>query len=71
MGAAAKKNKRGRPSLPKERRATRRVTLRVRPQDAALLATLCERFELRQCELVRRAIRELAEELLAGKMDLR
>lgn len=49
---------------PQPQRALRRVTVRVRPDEEQLIAALCQRLEVRESELVRRAIHALAQKVM-------
>jgi hypothetical protein len=64
MAAAVKKNKRGRPALPRGERAARRITVRVRAADEKIIAQLCKRLDVGESELVRRALQALAARVL-------
>jgi hypothetical protein len=59
--AVAKKNKRGRPLLPKDKRTARRVVARLYPKDDALLRELCDALDVSEAEVIRRALHALAD----------
>jgi hypothetical protein len=57
----------GRPPLPPEERATRRITVRLYADDDALLAQLCEQLEATEGEVIRRALQQLARRLRVSR----
>jgi hypothetical protein len=52
----------GRPALPAAARLQERVTARLSPYDAELLAALCDAFDEDRPAIVRRALHKLAED---------
>ncbi len=60
---SAAKKARGRPKLASAERATRRVVARLYASDEQALAELCERLELNEVDVIRRALQELAKRL--------
>jgi hypothetical protein len=46
----------GRPPLPPEQRASRRISVRLYAEDDELLGNLCKQLDLSETEVIRRAI---------------
>lgn len=51
----------GRPPLPPEERASRRISVRLYAAEEEMLHQLCEDFGKREGDIIRKAIRELAK----------
>lgn len=67
---AIKKRKRqrapggGRKPLPPEKRAERRITVRLYETDSELLDRLCEQLGLSETAVIRRALHDLADKII-------
>jgi hypothetical protein len=53
----------GRPPLPPEDRASRRVTVRLYADDESVLDKLCKKLDATEGEVIRKALQQLARQL--------